>query len=201
MNNLKYLLTPLLIPHLFCYFLFENKDFIKADILVFSKKYGYDDQYGTISKLIKTLLFYPEYRNVFYKRIGGISKKLHIGFLLETLLPGFRFLWIGTPGEKIGKGLFIEHGNSTIIYAKSIGDYCWINQNVSIGESGKGIPQIGSNVRIGTGAVVLGPITIGDNVIIGANATVVKDVPANCTVVPSPSYIIRRDGMRVTEKL
>ncbi|WP_367890773.1 hypothetical protein [Ferruginibacter sp.] len=54
---------------------------------------------------------------------------------------------------------------------------------------------------MGTGAVVLRPIKIGDNVVIGANATVVKDVPPNCTVVPSPSYIIKKDSERVMIKL
>lgn len=120
---------------------------------------------------------------------------------MEIILPTYQFLSIGLNPDKIGKGLFVEHGNSTIIHANSIGDNCWVNQNVTIGDSGKGIPDIGHNVRIGTGAVVLGPIKIGDNVIIGANATVVKDVPANCTVVPSPSYIIKKDGERVIIRL
>ena len=37
---------------------------------------------------------------------------------------------------------------------------------------------IGRNVRIGTGAKILGPVTIGDGASIGANAVVMLDVPA-----------------------
>jgi serine O-acetyltransferase len=42
---------------------------------------------------------------------------------------------------------------------------------------------------------------MGNNSIAGANAVVVKDVPENCTVVGVPAYIIRRNGIKVKEKL
>ncbi|MGO4574247.1 serine O-acetyltransferase [Microvirga sp. 2TAF3] len=104
--------------------------------------------------------------------------------------------------EDIGPGLFIQHGFSTIIAAKSIGSNCWINQQVTIGYSNEtDAPVIGNNVRITAGAKVIGNVTVGDNVIIGANAVVVKDVPANCTVVGIPAYIVRRDGKKVLEQL
>lgn len=44
-------------------------------------------------------------------------------------------------------------------------------------------PDVGSNVMIGAGTKVLGPIKIGNNVKIGANSTILKDVPDNVTVV------------------
>ena len=49
-------------------------------------------------------------------------------------------------------------------------------------------PTIGNNVIIGSGAQVLGPIKIGDNCKIGSNAVVVKEVPANRTVVGVPAH-------------
>ncbi len=85
-------------------------------------------------------------------------------------------LYIMTPD--IGGGLFIQHGFSTYIAARSIGENCWINQQVNIGyKDNTGSPVIGNNVTVTCGAVVLGPITIGDNVTIGANAVVIKDCP------------------------
>ena len=54
------------------------------------------------------------------------------------------------------------------------------------------MPIIGNNVSIGSGAVVVGPITIGDNVIIGANSYVDKDVPSNVVVAGSPAKVIRQ---------
>ena len=50
---------------------------------------------------------------------------------------------------------------------------------------------MGDNVKIATGAKILGAITIGDNVTIGANAVVVKDVPSNVVVAGIPAKIIR----------
>lgn len=77
--------------------------------------------------------------------------------------------------NKIWKGLFIQHGYSTGISAKSIGEYCWINQQVVIGYSNKTeAPIIGNNVKILAGAIVIGGISIGDNAVIGAGTTVVK---------------------------
>ncbi len=102
----------------------------------------------------------------------------------------------------IGRGAFIQHGFGSVING-TIGDNCWINQQVTIGfnaDSGCR-PILGNNVRIAAGAKVLGGITVHDNVIIGANAVVVKDVLPNCVVVGVPAYIVRRNGVRVNEKL
>ena len=53
-------------------------------------------------------------------------------------------------------------------------------------------PQIGNNVDIGCGAVIIGDIKIGNNVLIGANSVVTKDVEENCTVVGVPAKVIKR---------
>lgn len=52
---------------------------------------------------------------------------------------------------------------------------------------------IGDNVFIGAGAKILGNIKIGNGAKIGANAVVIKDVPANATVVGVPGRIIEKD--------
>lgn len=77
---------------------------------------------------------------------------------------------------EIGGGLFIQHGFATMVAARSIGENCWINQQVTVGHTGRGCPVIGDNVMITCGAKVLGDITVGDGAVIGANAVVVKDV-------------------------
>ena len=88
---------------------------------------------------------------------------------------------------------FIEHGFSTVIACKQIGDNCWINQQVTIGYSDDvHSPYIGNNVEIKAGAKVIGDVHIGDDVVIGANAVVVKDVPPHSIVVGVPAKIIKR---------
>lgn len=148
----------------------------------------------TICSFIKLMTLHPEYRNLFYYRIGWTSKLLH------PLCRPMSTLYIQT--RDIGPGLFIQHGFSTIISAEKIGRNCWINQQVTIGFSNDTeSPLIGDNVTIYAGAKVIGKVRIGNNSIVGANAVVVKDVPANSTVVGIPACIVRRDGERVKELL
>lgn len=64
-----------------------------------------------------------------------------------------------------------------------------------------GNPWIDENVRISTGARVYRPIRIGKISVIGVNAVVLKDVPENTTVIPSPTMILYQDGERVNKKL
>lgn len=51
--------------------------------------------------------------------------------------------------------------------------------------------NIGNNVWIGAGAIVLPGVTISDNSIIGAGSVVTKDVPRNCVVAGNPAKIIK----------
>jgi serine O-acetyltransferase len=95
----------------------------------------------------------------------------------------------------IGGGLYIQHGFATMIAAKSIGENCWINQQVTIGYNGQGDPPvIGDNVTITCGAKVLGDIRIGNNVIVGANAVVIHDVSDNCVVGGVPAKTIKMNN-------
>ena len=106
------------------------------------------------------------------------------------------------PGAAIGNGFFIDHGMGVVIGETTIiGDNVTIYQGVTLGgtgkERGKRHPTIGNNVVMGTGAKVLGNIKIGDNSYIGANAVVIKDVPANSTVVGVPGRITKQDGKKM----
>jgi serine O-acetyltransferase len=50
--------------------------------------------------------------------------------------------------------------------------------------------MIGSDVEIGVGAKIIGPVTIGDRVVIGANAVVLNDVPSDAVAVGVPARVI-----------
>lgn len=115
-----------------------------------------------------------EFRNVAELRMrqtGCLVGRL----MLRILLPPLSTLYINT--VDVGPRLFIQHGFSTIVSAKSLGADCWINQQVTIGHGYKGNPVIGNGVRIAAGAKVIGAISLGDNSVVGANAVVTKDVP------------------------
>ncbi len=143
-----------------------------------------------VTVFVRLMTFNPEYRNLFYCRVGWFGK------VLTLICRPMPTLYIWT--TKIGPGLFIQHGFCTVIAAAEIGDNCWINQQVTIGYSNTtDRPTIGNNVSIGAGAKVIGNVTIGENSKVGANAVVVKNVPSNATVVGVPAYIVKKDGVRV----
>ena len=101
------------------------------------------------------------------------------------------------PGARIGKGLFIDHGNGVIIGETAIlGDNVTLYQGVTLGgtgkEQGKRHPTIGNNVMISAGAKVLGSFTIGDNSKIGAGSVVLEEVPPGSTVVGVPGHVVKR---------
>lgn len=107
------------------------------------------------------------------------------------------------PAAKIGAGFMIDHGMGVVIgETTEIGENVTLYHDVTLGgrklfdENGNKLekrhPTIGNNVTIGSGAQILGPITIGNNVKIGSNAIVIKDIPADCTVVNTPAYIVKK---------
>jgi serine O-acetyltransferase len=88
---------------------------------------------------------------------------------------------------------FGHNGLGVVIDPRTvIGDNVRIDQLVTIGIRWDEdvAPIIGSNVRIGAGAKVLGSIRIGNNARIGANAVVLIDVPDGATAVGVPARIL-----------
>ena len=132
---------------------------------------------------------YKEFRNLTRQRIYLGSGRA-AALLFRILFKPMESLYIKT--KDIGKGLFIQHGFATIITAKSIGDNCWINQQVTIGYEQDRYPVIGNHVRIGAGAIIIGDVHIGDNAIIAAGSVVTKDVPAGEIWGGVPAKLIKK---------
>jgi len=106
------------------------------------------------------------------------------------------------PGARIGRRLFIDHGQGVVIGETAVvGDDVTMYQGVTLGGTGKELgkrhPTIEDGVVIGGGAKILGNITVGKNCRIGAGSVVLRDVPENSTVVGVPGHIIFREGKRV----
>lgn len=92
----------------------------------------------------------------------------------------------------IGKNsLFAYGGIGVIIHESSvIGERCNIGSNTVIGGDYRGVPKIGDDVYISTGAKIIGGIEIGDGVIIGANSVVTKSIPPFSVVAGAPAKVI-----------
>jgi maltose O-acetyltransferase len=50
---------------------------------------------------------------------------------------------------------------------------------------------IGSNVWVGSGAIILPGVTIGDNSVVGAGSVVTRSVPPNSLVIGIPAKVIK----------
>lgn len=187
------LFAPVELIWLLVYRFSSQRDRIDKDLDVFCQvHHGYLPGSRRIYFLLAELASIGDgvFRSVFLYRIG---KWKHV---IKSIMPrGVVLLNFDVPREKLGGGLFIQHGYCTDLSAREIGENCWINQRVTLGYKGDGCPTIGNNVTIGVGAVVIGDIKIGNNVRIGANAIVVHDVPDNCTVCsPAATIVKKRDS-------
>ena len=107
------------------------------------------------------------------------------------------------PGATIGRRFFIDHGAGVVIgETAEVGDDVTLYHGVTLGgtswNKGKRHPTLAAGVVVGAGAKILGPISIGERVRVGANSVVVKDVPADRTVVGVPGRIVdtRAGGQR-----
>jgi serine O-acetyltransferase len=143
------------------------------------------DRYSRFAYLTGAL---AEFRTLVHYRLR--SAPIALRLLLRAVYRPAATLTLDA--DRIGPGLFIQHGVATIVTAKSIGSHCWINQQVTIGYTTRGKPTLGDRVRVAAGAVVLGPITLHDKATVGANATVMHDVGPGETVVAPLATTLNR---------
>lgn len=155
-------------------------------------------------KTAAEIVLYPSFWAVGFHRIGHWLYKRSWYWLARAISQFSR--WVTGieihPGATIGKCLFIDHGMGVVIGETcEIGDYVTIYQGVTLGgtgnETGKRHPTIGDYVLISTGAQVLGSFKVGDWARIGAMSVVLKEVPANSTVVGIPGRVVRQNGEKV----
>jgi serine O-acetyltransferase len=100
-------------------------------------------------------------------------------------------------GAQFGPGLVLIHSTGVVINGTVRGGTnVSVEHQVTIGADRRQSPVIGDDVFIGAGAKIIGPVTVGDRAKVGANAVVVRDVPADCTVVGVPARIVRGPGIR-----
>jgi serine O-acetyltransferase len=153
---------------------------------------------------LEVLFCYPGLQALLLHRLAHWLWHLQVPFIprlishLARLLTGIEI----HPGATIGHSVFIDHGMGVVIGETAIiGNYVLIYQGVTLGGTGKEIgkrhPTLGDQVVVGAGAKVLGNIEIGNNVRIGAGSVVLRHVPPDCTVVGVPGRIVYRSGQRV----
>lgn len=131
-------------------------------------------------RLIKAKLFFMTecFQSVKYYRSFFMPLINHLTIGVKTLGKQ-KTIFPHPVGIVIGKGVII-------------GKNCIVFQNVTIGVRNSlstDYPDIGDNVQIYAGAIIIGGVKIGNNAIIGAGCIVTGDVPENKIAVGSPMRI------------
>lgn len=165
------------------------------------------DQDPAARSVFEVVLTYSGLHAIWAHRVAHGLFKIKFFFLARLVSQISRF-FTGIeihPGAKIGRRLFIDHGMGVVIGETcEIGNDVTIYQGVTLGgtgkEKGKRHPTLHDHVLVATGAKVLGSITIGENSKVGAGSVVLKEVPANSTVVGIPGTVVMTNGVRVKSK-
>lgn len=171
----------------------DQRDLVDADVRRWLEVLGASDLDGDPTCGLHRLLYaFPEFRSLYYHRLaaGNAAGRLAARAAARVFRP-VDSLSLAT--EDLGPGLFIAHGQATVLAAERIGANCYVHQNVTVGwdyRSPRG-PVIGDGVFIGAGAKILGAVDIGDGARIGANAVVLSDVPPGATAVGAPARVVR----------
>lgn len=162
---------------------------IRVDNEVWAKKNPSNTGKSALTIFGYNMMTTKEFRNVILNRLHRNPFSYCIArFLFKPL----ESLYINMAPEKLGAGIYFQHGFATILAAKEVGEFCNINQQVTVGYNGEEAPVIGSKVTICAGAIVIGNVKIGDGATVGAGAVVTHDVPANTVVAGVPASIIRK---------
>mmetsp|Transcript_37037 Transcript_37037/g.51403 ORF Transcript_37037/g.51403 Transcript_37037/m.51403 type:complete len:368 (+) Transcript_37037:1-1104(+) len=99
------------------------------------------------------------------------------------------------PGAVLGRELMIDHGTGVVIGETSIiGNGCTLLHGVTLGATGKDTglrhPQLGDDVLVGAGVIVLGCVTLGSQCKIGAGSVVLKSIPEGATAIGCPAKVV-----------
>lgn len=179
----------------------ELYEYIEADNNWFEPK-------NLKEKIVERIADYPSY--VLRKYLYCLRKQeYYINTANGNKLKGLMGLYFERKKNKLGirlgieigpncfgKGLQIYHIGSIIVNPEvRAGENCRLHGGNCIGNNGKtqGVPQIGNNVDVGYGAVLIGEISIANYVKIGANAVVNKSIlEEGSTAVGIPFDIVKR---------
>lgn len=140
---------------------------------------------------LATLLLNPNFHSVCLYRLSNLLHRLHLDILAKVVWYLNRVIYsvdIDYRADLAG-GFVLVHGLGTVIgYEVVSKGRLTVYQHVTIGggngkpkrvdENGKkwGMPILGENTVIYTGAMVVGPILVGKNTMVKAGSIVTRDV-------------------------
>ncbi len=129
------------------------------------------------------------YTNINFSYVHGDKKRVNVGTNCSTMNTIFNAIsgkiLIGDH-TIFGHNCMVLTGTHNFIDGKLAGLNGFPDQETP--KEGRDI-VIGEGCFIGSGTILIGPLTIGDNVLIASGSVVFKDVPSSCFVSGSPAQI------------
>lgn len=88
-------------------------------------------------------------------------------------------------GGRIGRGTFVSSA-AVLGHDCELGDYAWVGSASAIG----GNVRIGRRCFLGVSAAISHGLSLGDECYVGAGATVVRDLPAEATILSEAARVL-----------
>jgi serine O-acetyltransferase len=161
-------------------------DDLRDDLLAKQALYS---QYGDRHSIIHIILADGTSANVLYRIQAALVRWRLAPF---ALLPHWLNKWLNGcvigVHTQFGPGLVLIHPIGVVINsAVRGGRNVRIESGVVIGENRGGVPALGDDLFIGSGAKIIGGVVLGTGARVGANAVVLHDVAPGATVVGIPA--------------
>lgn len=155
--------------------------------ITFEKKYRQSVNY----QIYKYIYYLRKYEYFCYKRDSATNKFISKFWSVKVKKADRKKNTYGssvaieiTPNH-VEKGIRICHRN--VVLNGFVGENCVFHGNNVVGNKRTGkknlIPTLGSNVDVGTGAIIIGDVTIADDCVIGAGAVVTRSFLTPGTII------------------
>lgn len=134
---------------------------------------------------------FGQWKNTLPKPARWVAQKVYrAGFLATNLTVGCHI-----PDEvEFGEDPHFVHAKDVLMHPKvKLGDRVGMMHAVTLATTvdRPGVPEIGDDVFIGAGAVIVGPVKVGDGARIAPNSLVMQNVPAGATAIGVPARIVK----------
>lgn len=169
-------------------------DCVKSDLRMYSQKNF--DLFAFLKYLISEPGFFISFIYRVQRRLLGFSYLGIISIKFLDLIVRLTNSCFISYRASIGPGLLLPHATGIVIgEGVKLGEGVIVYQGVTIGQNKKKYPDIGSNVIIYPGAVIVGDIRVNDSAVIGPNAVVIDNIESGCVVVNQKALYLKRDNI------
>lgn len=145
--------------------------------------------------------------NIYNSRLDDYSKVMSGSYIINSFLGEYSYVAVSSILQRVKIAKYSSIASNVIIgstqhpleyisthpflYYKKYGEYIQNDRKEFLNKIESGYVEVGNDVWIGNGVIILSSVKIGDGAIIGAGSVVTRDIPPYAVCVGVPSKIIR----------